>query len=264
MDAKWGDYGLIQKSAGKTRANRYRAATPYPSVKPTDAATAERRKLAELVGTRENASLLFQSKVVGEDVVWAGGVLLQRLDFVNGVNSVYTNFDHMSDTDVTDWGTRCWANTVAHLCEGDTEVRTAVTIHRSILPDDPTAAQLIMGKVHAAFRFFLWALASPTQPLSLENCCCIKFILLSDVILLENIHAKRDGAFGGWGLLDKTIAGLRDVAQGFGISRIKAVATNERVYGAFLRRGFHDQDQVEGLPHYVENYSKPVELRWQP
>jgi hypothetical protein len=233
-------------------------------VKPTDAATAARRKLAELVGTRENASLLFQSKVVGEDVVWAGGVVLQLLDFVNGVNSLYTNFDLMSDTDVTDWGTRCWANTVAHLCEVDTEVRTAVTTRASILPDDPAAAKLIMGKVRAAFRFFLWALASPTQPLSLENCCCIKFILLSDVILLENIHAKRDGAFGGWGLLDKTIAGLRDVAQGFGISRIKAVATNERVYGAFLRRGFHDQDQVEGLPHYVENYSKPVELRWQP
>jgi hypothetical protein len=231
---------------------------------PTDTAAADRRKLAELVGARENASVLFQSKVVDEDIEWAGGVVLQQLNFVNGVNSLYTNFDLMSDTDVTDWGARCWANTVAHLCEGDTEVRTTVAIHRSILPDDPAAAQLIMGKVRAAFRFFLWALASPTQPLTPENFCCIKFIVLSDVILLENIHAKRDGAFGGWGLLNKTIAGLRDVAEGFGISRIKAIATNERVYGAFVRRGFRDQDQVERLSHYVENYSKPVELRWQP
>jgi hypothetical protein len=234
------------------------------TVKPTDTAAAERRKLAELVGARENASVLFQSKVVEEDIKWAGGVVLQQLNFVNGVNSLYTNFDLMSDTDVTDWGTRCWANTVAHLCEGDTEVRTTVTIHRSILPDDPVAAQLIMGKVHGAFRFFLWALASPTQRLTPENSCVLKFIVLSDVILLENIHAKRDGAFGGSGLLDKAIAGLRDVAGGFGISRIKAVATNERVYGAFLRRGFLDQDQVQGLSHYVENYSKPVELQWQP
>jgi hypothetical protein len=222
---------------------------------------AERRKLAEFVGTRENASALFQSKVANADVESCGLLLLQRLDFVNGINSIYNNFDHMSDADVTDWGTRCWANTVAHLCETDAEVRTAVSAHQTTLPDDAGDLKLILGKVHAAFQFFLWILASPARPLDLENCCCLKLIVLNNAILLENIQAKRDGVFGGWGLLDKTIAGLRDVASGFEINRIKAIATNERVYRALLRRGFRDQGRVEGLIHYVENYSTPVELR---
>lgn len=223
---------------------------------------AERRKLAEFVGTRENASLLFQSRVVAEDVDLSGGLMLQQLNFRSGFNAFYSDFDRMSDPDVTDWGSRCWANTVAHLCEDDAEIREVLRLHESTLPDDAKALESIMGKVHASFRFFLWILASPVRPFTIENSCYTKLIVLSDVILLENIQAKRDGAFGGWGLLDKTIAGLRDVAAGFDIRRIKAVATNQRIYGAFFRRGFQDQGRVTGLAHHVENYSKPVEFRW--
>jgi len=230
----------------------------------TDAAAVERRKLAELVGTRENASALFRSQVVAEDVEWSGRLMLQQFGFANGVNMFYSNFDRMSDTDVTDWGTRCWANTVAHLCESDADVRTVIRVHRSTLPDDTATLELIMSKVRAAYRFFLWVLASPARPFSMENSCYIKLIVLNNVILLENIQAKREGAFGGWGLLDKTIAGLRCLAAGFEIRRIKAIATNERVYGAFLRRGFRDQGQVEELIRHVENYSKPVELLAEP
>lgn len=222
---------------------------------------AERRKLAEYVGTRENASALFQSKIAEADIKTCGFLLLQRLDFVNGINSLYCNFDRMSDTEVTDWGTRCWANTVAHLCGTDAEVRATFSFHKTVLPDNATALNLMLGKVHASFQFFLWLVASPMRPLDPDNSCCVKLIILRDAILLENIQAKRDGTFGGWGLLDKTIAGLRDVAAGFEINRIKAIATNERIYRAFLRRGFGDQDQVEGLIHHVEHYSKPVELR---
>lgn len=225
-----------------------------------DTPAAERRKLAEFVGTRENASALFQSRVEDTAVEWSGQLVLQRLDFVNGFNACYWNFDRMSDSDVTDWGMRCWANTVAHLCGTDAEVRTTFLLHKTTLPNDGAALELFMGKVRSAFRFFLWILTSPERPFTMENSCYIKFIVLKDAILLENIQAKREGRFGGWGLLDKIIDGLREVAAGFEISQIKAIATNERVYRALLRRGFRDQDQVEGLTRHVENYSKPVEL----
>jgi hypothetical protein len=226
-----------------------------------DALAAERRKLAEYVGTRENASVLFQSKVADAEVQRAGALILQRLDFVVGTNALYSNFNLMSDADVTDWGTRCWANTVAHLCGIDADVRMAFSLHQTVLPDNAAALDLMVGKVYACFQFFLWIVAGPTRPLDPENSCCVKLIVLKDAILLENIQAKRGGTFGGWRLLDKTIAGLREVAVGLQIGRIKAVATNERIYRAFLRRGFRDQGEVEGLIHHVANYSKPVELR---
>lgn len=85
-------------------------------------------------------------------------------------------------------------------------------------------------------------------------------IVLTDAILIEDLQAKCDGAYGGRGLIDKTVAGLRQVTGGFSIRRIKAIATNDRVYQAFLRRGFHDQAAIENLQHHVENYAKPVEL----
>lgn len=77
--------------------------------------------------------------------------------------------------------------------------------------------------------------------------CVVKLIVLRDVVLLEEIQATREGSPGGWALMDKTIAGLRDVGRGFGINLIKAIATNERVYDAFARRGFRDQHEIEDL-----------------
>lgn len=223
-------------------------------------AAAERKKLAGLVGTRENAGALFKSKCVNVDLEFAGRLILERLEFVEGVNSLYTNFDCMSDSDVSEWGTRCWANTVAHLCETDSEVRSAVTAGRSMLPDDAYVQEQLIAKVLGAFGFFLWVIAGPRQSLDSENACSVKLIVLNDAILLENIDARHDGKPGGWGLLDKTISALRELAAALQINRIKAIATNERVYRAFLRRGFRDRTEVDGLLRYVENYSKPIEL----
>ena len=223
-------------------------------------ANSERRKIAEYVGTRQNATILFRPKIVDTDLERIGELILGRLDFKDGTNTIYSNFDRMSDSGVSVWATVCWANTVAHLCEIDTEVRTAVSAHRTFLPDDTAAQDLLIKKVHAAFQSFLWLLACPTRPLTPDNRCVIKLIVLQDAILLEEIHARKDGSPGGWGLLDKTLDGLRDVAAGFEIDRVKTIATNEQVYRAFLRRGFRDLGETPGLTRYVENYAKPLEL----
>src|SRR5207248_4980965 len=112
----------------------------------------------------------------------------------------------------------------------------------------------LVKKVDAAFQFFLWLVAGPTRPLTPDNQCVIKLMVLQDVILLEEIHARKDGSPGGWGLLDKSLEGLRDVAAKFEIDRVKTIATNERVYRAFLRRGFRDLGETPGLTFHVENY----------
>jgi uncharacterized protein with von Willebrand factor type A (vWA) domain len=50
------------------------------------------------------------------------------------------------------------------------------------------------------------------------------------------------------------------VHRGFGINLIKAIATNERVYSAFARRGFRDQHEIDDLAANVENYAQRIEL----
>lgn len=225
-----------------------------------NASDRERTKITEFVGGRANASNLFVSKMHDADAEWVGRTILGRLNFVNGDNALYTNFDCLSDEQVSQWATQCWANTIAHLCQVDAEVRAVVSCHRSMLPDDAAAQELLIKKVLRAFGFFLWLLAGPTKPLSQTNVCVIKLIVLHDALLLEEIQSIRDGTPGGWGLLDKTISGLRDVGRGLEIKVIKAIATNKQVYNAFLRRGFRDQVEIVGFTRPVTNYSKALEL----
>ena len=224
---------------------------------------AERKRLVAFVGNRENAPLLFKPRLTHSDVQQCGHAVLQHVGFPGGTNVVTSDFTRMSDTDVAEWGMRCWANTLAHLCETDVHVRTTIQKHRTYLPNDSQAVELLLEKVRGMFVVFVWLLASPARPLDMNESCYVKFIVLSDVILLENVQAKHAGGYGGFGLVDKTIAGLREVAEAFGIRRIKAVATNERVYAAFLKRGFRDQLEVAGLQRHIEHYAKPVELLWE-
>lgn len=265
-DLRWPSTGYIRRAiflpAPQLHMCSPSSESPAPAPEPNNPSpiAAERARLAGYIGTRENAGTLFRSKVAPPDVETCGRLILQQIDFQTGTNILANDFTRMSESDVVDWGIRCWANTVAHLCETDAAIRSIVATHDSCLPDNPSAQEAIMGRVHAEFLFFLWVLAGPTRPLNMANSCYIKLIVLRDVILLENIQAKRDGAFGGWGLLDKTIAGLRDVASGFEIRRIKSIATNDRVYQAMLRRGFRDQTPVPGLTRHIENFSRPVEL----
>lgn len=234
-------------------------ALPDPQVPPTNIA-AERKRLAAFVGNRENAPLLFKPRLTHSDVELCGQAVLQHIGFPGGTNVAASDFNRMSDADVAEWGMRCWANTLAHLCETDAQVRAAIQKHQTYLPNDSKALELLIEKVRGAFVVFAWIIASPVRPLDMNESCYVKFIVLSDVILLENIQAKHAGINGGWGLLDKTIAGLREVAEAFGIRRIKAVATNERVYAAFLKRGFRDQQRVDGFERHVEKFARPIEL----
>lgn len=229
---------------------------------PHDRFTAERDRLANLVGARENAEMLFAPKVSDEDARDCATRVLQHLDFSTGINALYLRCQNLPAAEVANWASRIWANTAAHLATVDPAVRAVLLEHRSSLPEVESARTLLMEKIYAAFMFFLWILASPTRPLDPSNCCVLKFIALQDVILLENINASRAGTAGGWGWLDKSIAGLREIGEAFDIRRIKAVATNERVYQAFLKRGFRDLAPIPGLDYHVSDYARRIELTW--
>jgi hypothetical protein len=229
---------------------------------PHDPVAAERSRLANLIGTRENAEPLFVPKVSDDDARNSGLLVLQRLDFVTGTNALYSRFQVLTDAQIAEWGPRIWANTVSHLAASDPEVRAILLEHHSSMPEAEGARVFLMQKVYNAFVFFLWIIASPSRPSDPQNCCILKLIILQDAILLENINAVRNGTAGGWGWLDKAIAGTREIGEAFEIRRIKAVATNERVYRAFLARGFHDAPQVPGLEFHVIVYARHVELTW--
>jgi hypothetical protein len=220
----------------------------------------ELRKLANSVGARENAAMLFKPKLSPEDQEFSGAFFLQQLNFPEGTNDVRCEIASIPADAVTEWAVRCYSNTLEHLSENDDEVRAALIRYSSYLPHDEATRVMLAEKVYANFTFFLWLHLSPSHPLDANNCCILKFIVLEDVILLENVNAVRDGNAGGWGWIDKVLAGLRDVAKAFEIRKIKAVATNERIYQALLRRGFRDRPVVQGLQRHVVNYAKPVEL----
>lgn len=220
----------------------------------------ERAQLAATIGARENAEAFFQPRVALGDLDLCGKLILQHLDFLAGTNTMTVDFRGVPDDRVAEWASRIYANTLAHLCEKNAEVRSAYLRHGSYVPADETARLLFMRQAYTNFSFFMWLLASPTQPADPKNLCSLRFVVLQDTILLEDINAIRNGQPGGWGWLEKSIKGLRDVAKGFEIRRIKAVATNERVYRAFLKRGFVDQTSVDGFSRYVEKYAKPIEL----
>lgn len=227
-----------------------------------DPLAAERRRLANLIGTRENAATLFVPKVSDDDARHSAALVLQRLNFTAGTNSCYSKIQLLTDPQITDWGPRIWANTVSHLTTADPEVRAILQTHQSNMPQDESARLRLMEKVFNAFVFFLWIVASPARPLDPQNCCLLKLIILQDAILLENINALRDGTPGGWGWLDMAVAGTREIAEAFEIRRIKAVATNERIYGGFLARGFRDAPPIPGLEFHVQVYARHVELTW--
>ena len=229
---------------------------------PQERIASERQRLTELVGARENAEMLFAPKVSDADVSTAGAMVLQHLDFVTGTNALFSKCQKLSTKDVSEWAPRIWANTVAHLASVDPAVKAILLKHNSCLPDDDAAHTLLLGKVYTAFSFFLWVVASPVRPLDPNNCCILKIVILQDVLLLENINSIKNGAPGGWGWLDKSIAGLGQIAKAFDIRRIKAVATNERVYQAFLHRGFRDIAPIPGLEFHVNEYARRVELTW--
>lgn len=220
----------------------------------------ELRKLADSVGTRENAAMLFKPKLSREDQQFSGALFLQHLNFPQGTNDVRCEVASIPDAAVTEWAVRCYSNTLEHLSETDADVQAALIRYRSYLPVDEATRLMFAQKVYANFSFFLWLHLSPSRPLDPNNCCALKFTVLEDVILLENVNAVRAGNAGGWGWIDKVLAGLRDVAKAFRVRRIKAVATNERIYQALLRWGFRDRPVIEGLERHVVNYAKPVEL----
>ena len=227
-----------------------------------DPLSEERRRLADAIGTRENAEMLFAPKVDDADANTSGSLVLQRLNLVTGTNALYTKFQSLTDEHISAWGPRIWVNTVAHLAENDSEVRAMVQVHGSGMPTEEGPRLRLMEKVHKAFVFFLWIVASPTRPLDQQNYCVLKLIILDDTILLETIEAVRNGVPGGWGWLDMAIAGIRDIGDAFAIRRIKAIATNERVYQALLRRGFGDTPSIPGLHHHVTNYARCIDLTW--
>ena len=229
---------------------------------PRDPRAAERSRLTNLIGARENAETLFVPKVSDEDARDSAALVLQHLNFVSGTNSAYSKCQKLSDAEVAEWGPRIWANTVAHLAVSDPAVRSILLEHQSSMPQAESARLLLMQKVYSAFVFFLWIVASPARPLDPQNCCVLKLIVLQDVVLLENINALQSGTAGGWGWLDKSIAGIRQIGDVFGIRRIRAVATNERVYRAFLRRGFRDAPPPSELEFHVAVYARHVELTW--
>lgn len=229
---------------------------------PHDPAAVERIRLANLIGTRENAETLFAPKVSDDDTRASAARVLQRLEFVSGTNSLCAKMQVLTDAQIAEWGPRVWANTVSHLAVSDAEVRGILVQHGSSMPEDETARLVLTQKVHTAFVFFLWIVASPTRPPDPQNICVLKLILLQDAILLENIDAIRNATAGGWGWLDKAIAGTREIGDAFGIRRIKAVATNERVYRAFLKRGFRDAAPIPGLEHHVVVYARHIEFGW--
>lgn len=220
----------------------------------------EIQKLASSVGTREIAAMLFKPKLRREDQEFSGAIFLQHLNFPTGTNDVRCEVTSIPDAALTEWAVRCYSNTLEHLGETDAEVRAALLRFGSYLPADEPTRLMFAQKAYASFSFFLWLHLSPSRPLDPNNCCALKFTVLTDVILLENVNAVRDGNAGGWGWIDKILAGLRDVAKAFEIRKIKAVATNERIYQALLRRGFRDRPAIEGLTRHVVNYAKPVEL----
>lgn len=229
---------------------------------PHDPLAAERRRLTDLIGSRENTEALFSPKARDEDVRDSGLLVLQRLNFVSGTNSLYFNCQSLADAQIAEWGPRMWVNTLSHLAVSDAEVRAIPVDHGSSMPEDEAARVTLMRKVHTAFVFFLWIVASPTRPADPRNMCVLKLVLLQDAILMENINAIRDGAAGCWGWLDKSIAGIREIGDAFEIRRIKAVATNERVYRAFLKRGFGDAAPIPGLERHVVEYARSVECSW--
>jgi hypothetical protein len=218
--------------------------------------------LAETVGLRTNAEMLLRAKVTNEDLQLCAQQILQRLGFESGTYSATSAFQGIPDAAVSEWATRVFVNTLVHLCTIDDGLRSAYLRHHSFVPAEAVARQLFLEKFHKNFVFFLWLVASPSCPVDLNNRCLLRFVVLSDVILLEDITATKAAQPGGWGWLDKSIEGLRDVAKAFDIHRIKAVATNKRAYEAFLRRGFEDQAGMEGFDRHIENYAKPVETSW--
>ncbi len=229
---------------------------------PEDSLAPERSRLANLIGARENAETLFVPKVSDADARECGALVLQRLNFTAGTNSVFSKIQTLTDAQISEWGPRIWANTVSHLATIDPEVRAILHTHRSSMPEAETARLQLMEKVYRAFIFFLWVVASPARPLDPQNCCLLKLIILEDAILLENINALRDGTPGGWGWLDNAIAGTREIAEAFDIRHVKAVATNARIYAGLLARGFRDAPPIPGLEYHIAVYARHVELTW--
>ncbi|HWA25976.1 MAG TPA: hypothetical protein VG734_09960 [Lacunisphaera sp.] len=225
-----------------------------------DDAARELRKITAMVGAPETGGVLFASRMAPVEVHQLSIYLLQQFGWLDGAASVGFDFAHIPMASVGEWGARCWTNTLNHLSEVDPAVRQVFTKHLSFMPDDDEARQLLMQKAYAAWRFFLWVHVSPSKHFDPENYCTCRLIVLDQVILLEDLSAKRNGQFGGQGLLDKSLAGIRDLASSCEIKRIKAVATNERVYRALRKRGFRDHPAVDGLERHVQSYAKPVEL----
>lgn len=220
----------------------------------------ERMRLAEYIGMRENAEALFAPRVHPQDITQCGLLLLDGLGTPTGTNWMASEFKDIPDEALVNWASRCWANTVAHLAEKDSEVVSILKSCRTCIPDNAAAQHTLIQKVHNAWRFFLWIYASPQKPRDINNQCQIKIIVLEDVILLEGISAQRNGNPGRWGVLDKCLVDLKKIAAPFGISAIKTIATNERVHQALLKRGMTDQVDQPGMERLVENYSKPMRL----
>lgn len=222
----------------------------------------ERRRLRSIVGCIENASVLFAPKICDDQAINAGGTVLQHLGFESGTNAIYSRCEKLPAHEVAEWASQMWANTVAHLASIDPEVRNILLQHKTCLPEDEDVQKALLEKVHASFAFFLWLIASPTRPTDHGNYCLLKFVVLNDVILLENINSARNGVPGGWGWLDKSISGLRQIGDAYEIRKLKVIATNERVCRAFLNRGFKHVPPVHGLELIVTGFAEPLEFTW--
>lgn len=114
--------------------------------------------------------------------------------------------------------------------------------------DNPALAKAMVEKGYDApecqaaldreWRAFMVVGGYPTPAIDPDNNVLFALIILEDVILIEQVQAKRGGHHGGWGLVKTLVSRLVPWAKAYAIPAIRANATNEVSARLFEREGF--------------------------
>jgi hypothetical protein len=153
--------------------------------------------------------------------------------------TLVSNMARLPSDRVASWATQAWVNVIGELCATDPEMEAAFTAGGGYLPRNPATIALYRRKLSARFHCFLWLVGWRGAVGDLANYFMVRVLVLDGIFRIEDLQAKLDGQPGGWGLLDSTVEGAKLIAAATQ-QRIKTIATNERVEGAFRRRGFVD------------------------
>jgi hypothetical protein len=219
-------------------------------------------RLGASIGQEAVATVLFKPRIDAEAIEAIASAVLDGLKVQLASVNLVAHIDRLPPDRIASWATQVWINVVGELTATDPEMAHAFA-SGGYLPRDPAMIQLYKRKLAARFLCFLWLVGWRGKVGDFANCFTVGLVLLDRVIRIEDLQANFDGQPGGWGLLDATVEGVKRLAA-VTQQRVKTIATNEQVDGAFKRRGFvvstSDQHMYTEKVHPLELPASPPSI----